>query len=110
LSDKAPDRLKTEDGRENQLFSPLLRSLPAAKFSAKTPFSGREKDLIPNILWLQENFSKKLRKRYSQIKSTEFPRHYCVDDNLFAPVNKKINAIYFCASAEISHAVFAATF
>jgi len=26
------------------------------------------------MLWLQENFAKKLQRRYSQMKSTGFPR------------------------------------
>jgi hypothetical protein len=60
-----PTALKQKTGRENFTIQPIFQVFANRYFLSETPFSGREKDLIPNILWLQENFQKKLRMGYA---------------------------------------------
>jgi hypothetical protein len=45
--------------------------------------------------------TRKLRERYSQTNSGKFPRPHCTNNNLFAAVNKKFNAIFLRGTTEI---------
>jgi hypothetical protein len=60
FSDKLPDRSKQKIGRENQVFRPTFRVFANRLILSETPFSGQRCEPIPNILWLQENFAKKV--------------------------------------------------
>jgi hypothetical protein len=61
-------------GRENQTFQPAFGVFANRLVLNETPFSGLQRNSKHNMLWLQENFAKKLQRGYSQIKSMEFPR------------------------------------
>jgi hypothetical protein len=76
FSDKSPDRLKTEERSGKSDFRLTFQVFANRLILNETPFSGQRCESIPNILWLQENFAKKLHERYSQIKSTGFPRQH----------------------------------
>jgi hypothetical protein len=74
FSDKAPDRLITENRSGNSNFLPVYMVFVNRFILSETPFSRQRTDSKHNMLWLQENFAKKLQRRYSQMKSTGFPR------------------------------------
>jgi hypothetical protein len=62
FSDKSPDRLKTEDWSGKTDFWPTFQVFANRLILSETPFSGQRCEPIPNILYEQENFSKKLRE------------------------------------------------
>src|SRR5271169_4058996 len=74
FSDKLPDRLKTEDRSGKSDFLLTFQVFANRLIWNETPFSGQPRNSKHNMLWLQENFAKKLQRRYSQMKSIEFPR------------------------------------
>jgi hypothetical protein len=74
FSDKSPDRLKNKKQSGKSDFRPTLRVFANRPILNETPFSGQQHESRHNILWLQENFAKKLQRRYSQMKSMKFAR------------------------------------
>jgi hypothetical protein len=74
--DKSPDSLKTKEQSGKSDFQPAFQVFANRLILSETPFSGQRDDSSHNILWLQENFARKLQRRYSQIKSMGFPRQH----------------------------------
>jgi hypothetical protein len=63
FSDKSPDRLKTEERSGNQIFRLTFQVFVNRPFLNETPFSGQQQNSKHNMLWLQENFAKKVTKK-----------------------------------------------